>query len=74
MSRVDLSGVNEMAIQISAICPGCGQIMHYDKQFLYEGAPIKRVHCTDIRDSDCPEKNKLWDLDMRTGMAKRVQP
>ena len=77
MSRIDLSGINELAIQVSAICPGCGHPMHYEilkpaaLGHSLEGLNAVRVYCAN---SGCGELNKRWDLDMRTGIGKRVQP
>ena len=64
---IDLSGVNELMINITANCPACGHAMYYTAFFA--GEDIKRVHCLI---SECGEYHKLWDLDMRTGMARRV--
>jgi hypothetical protein len=63
---VDLSYVNELQIQISAHCPSCGTYMYY-VAFDFD-VDIKRVKCLN---HDCPEYDKQWDLNMRTGVGRR---
>lgn len=63
---VDISGVNEIHIQIAAHCPSCDRAMYY---IAFDfNSDIKRVWC---RNDNCTELGKKWDLNMRTGMARR---
>lgn len=64
---IDLTGINQIRMNIIIQCPSCGQPMLY-----VSGGMYMEHHIIRCQNPDCSENGKTWVINFGSGLARRA--